>query len=404
LIFRIRHLLILFCLLVVLINYIQVLNTFKLFFIWTGIIFSGESQQISMNVVDHFISAFAVILIPLAAIFLKSRFLNLKARSSLSLILLLALSAILAPVLTRFTPDFQKDLSATSLIPPLSKKYFLLPENSAANSFAGIRSIVLKEHLYQDIKIADSISVSGTAYFQGKEKKEVASSYSIDKRYYLLGTDELGRDIFTRIIYGTRISLTVGVFSVFISFLTGLLLGFLAGYYEGWGGTVLNRLADVFLSFPSIFLVILVLALFGNSVVSVIVVLGFTGWMPLFKIIRGEVIELRTRDFFITASSIGLDRKTLIMKELMPVIIVPVISNLVLLFGSVIVAEASLSYLGLGTGMMHPSWGSMINAGQDYMRSAWWMIFMPGMFLFVTLFAANDIGKKIQTYFNPRLK
>ena len=159
----------------------------------------------------------------------------------------------------------------------------------------------------------------------------------------------------------------------------------------------------MFLAFPVIFLIILILALFGNSLFTVIFVLGFSGWMSLFKIVRGEVISLKNKDFFITAQLVGLNKKSLLLKEVLPVITAPIVVNLVFQYGNVILAEAALSFLGLGTGSSYPSWGAMIEAGQNYLSQAWWMIFFPGITLFFTLFAANNLGREINSYFNPRL-
>ena len=126
--------------------------------------------------------------------------------------------------------------------------------------------------------------------------------------------------------------------------------------------------------------------------------------MSLFKIVRGEVISLKNKDYFISARLAGLTKTRLLTKEILPVIIAPVIVNLVFQYGNVILAEAALSYLGLGTGSSYPSWGAMIESGQNYLSQAWWLILFPAMALFFTLLAANNLGKEINTYYNPRLE
>jgi peptide/nickel transport system permease protein len=222
-------------------------------------------------------------------------------------------------------------------------------------------------------------------------------------KYFILGTDEFGRDILSRLIYGARISIFVGFCAVFLSFIIGFIFGSASGYFGGIIDVILNRFTDTFLAFPAIFLVIIILALFGNSLFAVIFVLGFSGWMSLFKIVRVEVISLKQKDFFISAKMIGLSARQLLLKEVLPVILTPIVVNLVFQFGSVVLAEAALSYLGLGTGSNYPSWGGMIDAGQNYLKNAWWMIFFPGLALIITLYSANDLGQKIKVYFNPQL-
>jgi peptide/nickel transport system permease protein len=226
----------------------------------------------------------------------------------------------------------------------------------------------------------------------------------IENRLFLLGTDEYGRDNFARLVYGARISLLVASGAVVLSFIIGVVLGFIAGYGGGFLDTALNRLTELFLAFPVIYLIVLILALFGNSLLSVIVVLGISGWMTLFKIVRSEVVSLKHKDFFISAEMIGLKKSQLLAREILPVILVPVTVNLVFLFSNIVLAEAALSYLGLGTGSFHPSWGAMINSGQEYIYKAWWLILFPGAALVTTLIAINLTGKRIQEMINPGLK
>jgi peptide/nickel transport system permease protein len=148
---------------------------------------------------------------------------------------------------------------------------------------------------------------------------------------------------------------------------------------------------------------VLILALFGSSIFSVIIVLGISGWMSLFKIVKSEVLSIKQKDFFATAELVGLNKSKLLAKEIFPVIITPVLVNLIFLFSNVILAEAALSYLGLGSGNSYPSWGSMISSGQEYITKAWWLIAFPGLALILTLFTFNSAGKMFGKVFNRRV-
>ena len=400
-----------------------VINTYLFSFEYLYLIFSSFSKaagQFSLSLIDSILSSAFIVIIPAVSYLKRKKHLLGRQINFTSLVIIgLLIFFIMAPLITGTNPDFQKNLSETKLLPPLSKVEVLhLKDESRTDksffaNFIKLKNIVVKRSFDENIILADSISYSGMViYYQNGTAYEIPAEKLITEngkpvittKCFLLGTDELGRDIFSRLVYGARISLFVGLGSVLISLVLGLSLGFLAGYPGGIIDSSISRFTDMFLAFPVIFLIILVLALFGNSLLSVIVVLGFSGWMSLFKIVRGEVISLKNKDFFVSAKLIGLSKTQLLLREVLPVILAPVTVNLVFQYGSVILAEAALSYLGLGTGSSYPSWGSMIESGQNYLSQAWWMIFFPGLLLFLTLYTANNLGKEINSYFNPRVE
>ena len=419
--FKIWHFILAASLFLIVLRFELLLNTFRLVYYLIRLFFydyNAAVNQLSIGLADSVISL-SIFVIPIILYLKKDKIKILRQSPDFTscVLILLFFFFVYAPLVAEYNPDFQKNLSVTKLLHPFSAKkvIHLKKTESKENPLAKylyLKDRVISKSYNEDIILADSVSVggqveyykSGIRYLIDKNDVEEINGYPvITTNYYLLGTDELGRDIFTRLIYGARVSLFVGLGSVIVSFILGLSLGFIAGYSGGFINSFFNRVSEMFLVFPVLFLIILILALFGNSLLSIIIVLGFAGWMSLFKIVRSEVISLKNKDFFITAKLIGLSQKDLLLKEVLPVILAPLIVNLVFQFGNVILAEAALSFLGLGTGSVYPSWGGMIEAGQNYLSQAWWMIFFPGAFLSVTLYTANNLGKKLQVYYNPRL-
>ncbi len=419
---KVWHLIILIAAVIVLLRYNIFINSMLLWIQTIRLIFISPHfafSQIDFQFLDPLFSSALIIIIP-AIILLRhgSKFLQKKIDFTSAVIIILSIFFFLAPLAAGSNPEFQKNLSVTKLLPPFSRIKVLHLKSepdvvSDQNYFFFLKDLVVKRSFDESIVFADSVvNASNVICYQGgfsiefpKERVEFHNgSPVVTTKFFLLGTDEYGRDIFSRLIYGARISLFVGLGSVLVSLLLGVSLGFLAGYPGGIIDSMISRITDMFLAFPVIFFIILIIALFGNSIVSVIFVLGFSGWMSLFKIVRGEVISLKNKDYFISARLIGLTKTKLLTKEILPVITAPVIVNLVFQYGNVILAEAALSYLGLGTGSSYPSWGAMIEAGQNYLSQAWWMILFPGLALFFTLLAANNLGKDINVYFNPRLE
>jgi peptide/nickel transport system permease protein len=341
-----------------------------------------------------------------------------KAGFTNSVLTILIIFTFLAPIAAPSQFDFQNNISISKLLKPLStKKIIMLRKDSDNNNPVGNyihqRDIVFNKGMTGKYIIADSAKINeGLIIYQKGKQQLIREEYirgenitpEISTIYFLLGTDEYGRDILSRIIYGTRLSLLVGLCAVLISFSLGVVFGFMAGYLGGFTDTVLNRLADIFLSFPIIFLIILIVGLFGNSVFTIVAVLGFAGWMSLFKIVRNETAALKNKDFIITTKLLGFSNYHILFKEMLPVMMPSIVVTLVFQYGSVIIAESALSYLGLGLGNNFPSWGAMIEAGQYYLSKAWWMSLFPCLFLFLTLYTANHFGSKLETIFKINLK
>ena len=219
---------------------------------------------------------------------------------------------------------------------------------------------------------------------------------------HILGTDALGRDIAARLANGARVSLLVGIVAVFISGVLGVSLGLVTGYFGGWFDDVLMRLADVQLAFPFILLMLAVLAVIGPGLWNLILVLGVTGWVTYARVVRGQVFSLREKEYIIAARSIGSSSLRIIFLHIMPNVLGPVIVIASFAVASTIVAEASLSFLGLGVKPTTPTWGMMLSDGREYIRSAWWLTTLPGLALAITVLGINLLGDWLRDVLDPR--
>jgi peptide/nickel transport system permease protein len=220
-----------------------------------------------------------------------------------------------------------------------------------------------------------------------------------------LGTDHLARDVFSRIMYGARISLSIGFVAVGISVTIGTLLGAVSGYLGGWFDTVVMRFVDMVISFPRLVLLIAIVALFeSNSIFLIMAVLGLTQWPGTARIVRGEVLSLREREFIEAARSLGFSRRRIILRHVIPNALAPVIVTATLGIGNVIVLEAGLSFLGLGLQPPTPSWGSMVSDGRAYLLDAWWISTFSGLAIVLTVVAVNLVGDGLRDALDPRLR
>lgn len=223
-------------------------------------------------------------------------------------------------------------------------------------------------------------------------------------KLHVLGTDIIGRDVLSRLIFGTRISLLVGFAAVLIAGSLGVMLGLLSGFYGGWIDVIIMRLADTQFAFPFILLAIAVLAVLGPGVMKIILVLGVNGWVRYGRITRSQVLSLREQEFVLAARSIGMGNGRIIFKHILPNTWGPIIVIASFMVASTIISEASLSFLGLGVPPRVPSWGGMLADGRDYLERAPWLSIYAGMAISLVVLSINVVGDWIRDYLDPRLK
>lgn len=229
-------------------------------------------------------------------------------------------------------------------------------------------------------------------------------SWSLEPGSHFLGTDNVGRDILSRVLYGGRVSIFVGIAAVTLGGLLGTVLGVTAGYFRGTAEGIIMRLVDIQLAFPSILFAVAIMAVLGASVLNVVVVLSLTSWATYCRVARSQTLSLRENEFIHAARSIGTRDRVIILRHILPNALSPLIVIASFGVAMAIINEAALSFLGVGVPTAIPTWGGMLGEGREYLRIAWWFSTFPGIALVLTVFGVNVLGDWVRDYLDPRLR
>ena len=220
---------------------------------------------------------------------------------------------------------------------------------------------------------------------------------------HLLGTDELGRDLLSRMIWGSRVSLKVGIVAVGIAMIIGIIIGSVSGFYGGTADAILMRFVDVMLAFPTFFLILAVIAILEPSIFTIMAVIGVTGWMDVARLVRAEFLSLKERDFVDAAQALGASNFRLIFRHILPNALSPVFVAATFGIAGAILTESGLSFLGLGVQPPDPSWGNILTSGKDNIEVAWWLSLFPGLAILITVLSYNLVGEGLRDALDPRL-
>lgn len=309
------------------------------------------------------------------------------------LVLALSIVALLAPLIAPYNPNQQIDPVAGRYLPPGSSRIAI---HLRDGRWLLARHVVRRTEglLVERQGRKTEIPVSQVANLSPEGVR--------DHRYFLLGSDQFGRDVFSRLLFGARVSLTIALLAVALSAALGIAVGGLAALSSSWVDSILMRIVDALLAFPRLFLLLFLAALVPTGQWIVIVVLGATGWMSVARLFRGELLSLKKRDFIVASRGLGLSPVRIFFRHLLPNALTPVVVDASLRVGEIILVEAALSFLGLGVQPPTASWGNMVADGSTVLTSAWWLAAFPGLAIALTVIAFNILGDGARARLDPR--
>ena len=232
---------------------------------------------------------------------------------------------------------------------------------------------------------------------------DLLSNLAPPDQEHWFGTDDRGRDVLSRMIYGARISLSVGFVAVGIALIIGIFLGSLAGYFGGWVDHVISRIIEILLTIPTFFLIIAIIAFLPPSIYNIMVVIGLTGWTGFARFVRAEFFKLKRLDFIMASRALGASHARLIFFHMLPNAMAPVLVSAVFGIAGAILTESSLSFLGFGVPPPTPSWGDILSQSRDYIEFAWWLTTFPGIAIFLSITAYNLVGEGLRDAMDPKL-
>ncbi|MBE0645723.1 MAG: ABC transporter permease [Bacteroidetes bacterium] len=426
--------------------YLLAVDTAHLVVFWRG------------DIIEHWVGALFLIAMPVVLWALNRRYLRRKAlegdehelsqwalawrefkknriaAAGMLVIIALYTEVFLCPFLAPFHPNAFQDGIVTKYRAPLSSVTVLHLKNDRVE---GMEMSALQVNPAHAGAIRKLISLNRELTDEGFSRQQAVDAYRIEganvmatvgnelvvlpiaklvdsepdkfasERFYILGTDSYGRDILSRIIYGSRVSLTLGFIAVLLSVTLGTFVGLTAGYFGRITDTVLMRTVDMLLAFPALFLILIIIAAFESvtvpRIVLIVVVLGLTSWMGISRLVRGEVLSLKEREYVLAARALGFTHHRIILRHILPNTLTPIIVNATLRIGGIILVEAALSYLNIGVQPPTASWGNIIFEGKDVLAQAWWISTLPGFAIVIVVVCFNLVGDGLRDAFDPML-